>query len=83
VGKPRLFQGEDESLLHGDAAMPANCTEPGTDAVIVAPGEVLLAKLAALIADGVLGRPSRTPGRLVKHDAHLVGGRSPLESCQT
>jgi hypothetical protein len=62
--------------------MPADCSEPGADVVIVAPVEVLLAELGALVADGLLGHASGTPGRLVKHEADLVGRWSRLESCK-
>ncbi|HEX7505297.1 MAG TPA: hypothetical protein VF550_00905, partial [Polyangia bacterium] len=58
--KSLILEDADEALLHGDAAMPANCAEPGANLVVVAPFEVVLAELAALIADGVLGaRPAR------------------------
>src|ERR1017187_2097288 len=46
------------------------------------PFEVLVAELAALIADGVLRRAFRAPRRLVKHNADFVGRRSPFESCK-
>ena len=54
--KTFFFEGADEALLDGDAAMPANCAEPDANVVVVAPFEVVLAELAALIADGVLRR---------------------------
>ena len=59
--------------------MPANCAEPGADVVFAAPFEVVLAELAALIADGVLRRASSPPGRLVKYAADLGTRGSPLE----
>jgi hypothetical protein len=40
VCKTFFFEGADESLLDGDAAMPANCAEPGANVVVVAPFEV-------------------------------------------
>jgi hypothetical protein len=49
-----------------------NSAEPCVNVVVVAPFEVVLAELAALIADGVLRRASSTPGRLVKYKAALV-----------
>jgi len=49
VCKTFFFEGADEALLHGDAAMSANCAEPGANVVVVAPFEVVLAELAALI----------------------------------
>jgi hypothetical protein len=82
VLKPLLLEGADEPLLHGDAAMPANCAEPRPNVVVVAPFEVRLAELAALAADRVLGHASGTPGRLIKHHTDLVGRRSPLERCK-
>ena len=82
VRKSLFLEGTDEPLLDGDAAMAANCAEAGANLVVVAPFEVLLPELAALVADGVLGRASGTPGRLIKHNADFVGRRSPLESCQ-
>jgi len=51
-----FFEGADGALLDGHAAMPANCAEAGSNVVVVAPFEVVLAELAALIADGVLRR---------------------------
>jgi len=80
VCKTFFFEGADEALLDGDAAMPANCAEPGANVVVVAPFEVVLAELAALIADGVLRRASSTPGRLVKYKADLGARGSPLKN---
>ena len=80
VRKSLIVEDADEALLHGDAAMPANCAEPGANVVVVAPFEVVLAELAALIADGVLRRASSPPGRLVKYKADLGTRGSPLES---
>jgi hypothetical protein len=54
VGEPFLLEGANEPLLDGDAAMPANCAEPAANVVIVAPFEVRLTELAALVADRVL-----------------------------
>ena len=71
VCKTLFFEGADEALLDGDAAMPANCAEPGANVVVVAPFEVVLAELAALVTDGVLRRASSTPLRLVKYKADL------------
>jgi len=71
VRKALFLEGADEPLLYGDAAMPANCAEPGANVVVVAPFEVLLAELAALVADRVLGHASGTPGCLIKHNADL------------
>jgi hypothetical protein len=51
VHKPIFLEGADEPLLDRDAAVPANCTEPGTDLVVVAPCEVLLPELAALVGN--------------------------------
>jgi hypothetical protein len=45
VRKPLFLEGADEPLLHGDAAMAANCAEPGANVVVVAPFEVLLAEV--------------------------------------
>ena len=80
VCKTFFFEAADESLLDGDAAMPANCAEPGANVVVVAPFEVVLAELAALIADGVLRRASSTPARLVKYKADLGARGSPLKN---
>src|SRR5208283_700017 len=82
VRKPLFLEGANVPLLHGDAAMPANCTKPSANLVVVAPVEILLAELAALVAHRVLGRASSTPGRLIKHNADLLGCRSPLEGCK-
>ena len=62
------------------AAMPANCAEPCANVVVVAPFEVVLAELAALIADGVLRRAYSPPGRLVKYKADLGARGSPLKN---
>jgi hypothetical protein len=61
VPKPLFLEGTDETLLDGDTAMPANCAEAGSNLVVVAPFDVLLAELAALVALTVyLGtRPAR------------------------
>jgi hypothetical protein len=80
VCKALFFEGADEALLDGDAAMPANSAEPCVNVVVVAPFEVVLAELAALIADGVLRRASSTPGRLVKYKADLGARGTPLEN---
>ena len=79
VCKGFFFEGADEALLDGDAAMPANCAEPGANVVVVAPFEVVLAELAALVADGVTRRASSPPGRLVKYKADLGARGSPLK----
>jgi hypothetical protein len=55
--QPLFLESADEPLLDGDAAMPANGAEPGTNLVVLAPFAVLLAELAALVADRVLGHP--------------------------
>lgn len=60
VCKTFFFEAADESLLDGDAAMPANCAEPGANLVVVAPFEVVLAEVGALVADGV---PEFVPDR--------------------
>jgi len=31
VRKPLILEGADEPLLHGDAAVPPNCAEPGLE----------------------------------------------------
>jgi hypothetical protein len=62
------------------AAMPANCAEAGSNVVVVAPFEVVLAELAALVADGVTRRASSPPGRLVKYNADLGARGSRLET---
>jgi hypothetical protein len=80
VCKSFFFEGSDEALFDGNAAMPANCAEPGANVVVVAPFEIVLAELGALVADGVLRRASSTPGRLVKHKADLVVRGAPLEN---
>jgi len=60
VCKGFFFEGADEPLLDGNAAMPANCAEPGANLVVVAPFEVVLAEVGALVADGV---PEFVPDR--------------------
>jgi hypothetical protein len=80
VCKTFFLESADEALLDGDAAMPANCAEPGANVVVVAPIEVVLAELAALIADGVLRCASSTPGRLVKYKADLGARGTPLKN---
>jgi hypothetical protein len=75
-----FLESADEALLDGDAAMPANCAEPCANVVVVAPFEVILAELAALIADGVLRCASSPPGRLVKYKADLGARGTPLKN---
>jgi hypothetical protein len=77
VCKGFFFEGADESLLDGDAVMPANCAEPGANVVVVAPIEEVLAEFGALIADGVLRRLQHHQGRQPPARAHRQPGIRP------
>jgi len=78
--KTFFFEGADEPLLHGRCCHAGQLRRTGRERRVVAPFEVVLAELAALIADGVLRRASSTPGRLVKYKTDLGARGSPLEN---
>ncbi len=58
MGNGFFLEGSDNALLDGDAAMPADSTEPGPNVVVVAAIELLLAEFTTLVANGVLRRAS-------------------------